>query len=107
MPEHLRVACGSTCAYDAAVAYDFEAGTRLEDHLRGVSRVYGPETWDLYAVLDQSIGPRGPDVMHDWALEHLAPQSVILDAGCRDAAHLIRLVQAGGATGIGVDPVVR
>jgi SAM-dependent methyltransferase len=99
--------CGSVCAYDAAVAYDFETGTGLDDHLRGVSRVYGPETWDLYEVLDQSIGPRGPDVMHDWASEHLTPQSVILDAGCRDAVHLIRLVQASGATGIGIDPVGR
>jgi SAM-dependent methyltransferase len=30
---------------------------------------------------------------------------VILDAGCRDAAHLIRLVQAHDAKGVGVDPV--
>src|SRR5438270_1169302 len=45
--------------------------------------------------------------MHNWALEHLTPQSVILDAGCRDAVHLIRLVQASGATGSGVDPVER
>ena len=86
------------------MADDFDG---LHSHLRAVSCVYGPETWDLYAVLDQSIGPRGPDLMHNWALEHLTPQSVILDAGCRDAVHLIRLVQASGATGSGVDPVER
>lgn len=27
--------------------------------------------------------------------------------GCRDASHLIRLVQASGATGVGIDPVSR
>jgi SAM-dependent methyltransferase len=31
--------------------------------------------------------------------------SRFLDAGCRDAAHLIRLVQLYGGTGVGVDPV--
>ena len=30
---------------------------------------------------------------------------VVLDAGCRDAAHLIRLVHDHDATGVGVDPV--
>ena len=79
----------------------------MNDHLQAVSRVYGPETWDLYDVLDRSIDPRGPDVMHAWAAEHLRPESVILDVGCRDAAHLIRLVQASGASGAGVDPVHR
>jgi len=79
----------------------------MDDHLQALSRVYGPETWELYDFLDRSIDPRSPDVMDAWAAEHLAPGSVILDVGCRDAVHLIRLVQASGATGVGVDPVDR
>jgi SAM-dependent methyltransferase len=95
---------GAGQAYDAAVAYDSDTGS---DHLRAVTRVYGPETWDLYEILDRSIEPRSPDLMHGWAAEYLTPQSVVLDVGCRDAAHLIRLVQATGATGIGIEPVGR
>lgn len=74
-------------------------------HLDQMSRVYGEETWSLYALLDKSLEPRGPDAMHDLAAEFLAPGAVILDAGCRDAAHLVRLAQAHDARGVGVDPV--
>jgi SAM-dependent methyltransferase len=44
-------------------------------------------------------------MLHDVAGEYLRPGSVILDAGCRDAQHLIRLVEAHDAVGVGVDPV--
>jgi SAM-dependent methyltransferase len=70
-----------------------------------MSRVYSQETWSIYDLLDRSLEPRGPDSLHDLAAEYLAPGAVILDAGCRDAADLIRLVQAHDATGVGVDPV--
>jgi SAM-dependent methyltransferase len=59
----------------------------------------------VYALLDESLGPRGPDSLHELAGAYLTPRSRILDAGCRDAAHLIRLVRAYGGTAVGVDPV--
>jgi SAM-dependent methyltransferase len=67
--------------------------------------VYGEETWRVYEVLDESLGPSGPDSLYDVAGSYLAADSRLLDAGCRDAAHLIRLIQRYGATGVGVDPV--
>jgi len=70
-----------------------------------MSRVYSEETWSVYDLLDRSLEPRGPDSLHDLAAEYLVPGAVILDAGCRDAADLIRLVRAHDATGVGVDPV--
>jgi SAM-dependent methyltransferase len=79
----------------------------MDDHLRAVSRVYGPETWDVYDLLDRSLDPRGPDAMLGLATELLEPASVVLDVGCRDASHLIELVRATGATGVGIDPIAR
>lgn len=79
----------------------------MDDHIRALSRVYGPETWELYELLDRSLEPRSPDAMHACAAELLTPESIILDTGCRDASHLIRLVQASGACGVGLEPVSR
>ena len=81
-----------------------EAGN---DHLQSVSRVYGPETWEVYDLLDQSLDPRGPETMLALGIERLTPASRVLDVGCRDASHLIELVRASGATGVGLDPVSR
>jgi SAM-dependent methyltransferase len=81
------------------------AAAAHDDHLRAVSRVYGPETWEVYALLDRSLDPRGPEVMLELAIERLTPASVVLDVGCRDASHLIELVRATGASGVGLDPV--
>jgi ubiquinone/menaquinone biosynthesis C-methylase UbiE len=77
------------------------------DHLRAVSRVYGRETWEVYDLLDQSLEPRGPETMLALAIERLTPASAVLDVGCRDASHLIELVRATGASGVGLDPVGR
>jgi len=74
-------------------------------NLDRLTRVYGPATWDVYGRLDVSFDPRGPDWRHDLAAEHLRPGDVVLDAGCRDAEHLIRLVQRNDVTGVGVEPV--
>jgi len=79
----------------------------MDDHLQAVSRVYGPETWDVYALLDRSLDPRGPDAMLALAADRLTSASVVLDVGCRDASHLIELVQETGASGVGIDPVNR
>lgn len=78
----------------------------MPTHLEQMSRVYSEETWNVYDLLDRSLEPRGSDSLHDLAAEYLAPGAAILDAGCRDAADLIRLVRAHDeTTGVGVDPV--
>jgi ubiquinone/menaquinone biosynthesis C-methylase UbiE len=77
------------------------------EHLRAVSRVYGPETWEVYDRLDTSLDPRGPDAMLALGIERLAQDSRVLDVGCRNASHLIKLVQGTGATGVGLDPLSR
>ena len=74
-------------------------------NLDRLTRVYGPATWDVYARLDVSLDPRGPDSLYDLAKPYLRPGAVVLDAGCRDAAHLIRLVELDDVTGVGVEPV--
>lgn len=68
-----------------------------------LTRVYGPTTWDVYAKLDVSLNPEGPDSLHDRAAALIRPGDVMLDAGCRDAEHLIRLVRDHEITG-GVTP---
>jgi ubiquinone/menaquinone biosynthesis C-methylase UbiE len=85
----------------------YAVDNRGRDHLQAVSRVYGPETWEVYDLLDQSLDPRGPETMLAFALERMAPESHVLDVGCRDASHLIELVRRSGATGVGLDPVDR
>ena len=70
-----------------------------------LNRVYGPATWDVYERLDVSLNPNGPDRLHELASPYLHPADIVLDAGCRDAAHLIRIVQEHQVTGVGVDPV--
>ena len=74
-------------------------------NLGSLSRIYGPETWQVYEALDRSLEPRSGDTLHEIAGGYLRPGSTILDAGCRDAAHLIRLVSAHDAAGVGVDAV--
>jgi cyclopropane fatty-acyl-phospholipid synthase-like methyltransferase len=74
-------------------------------HVARMSRAYSHETWDLYAELDRSLDPPGPDSLLDLAAGFLRPGATILDAGCRDAAYLVRLVRAHDATGVGADPV--
>jgi ubiquinone/menaquinone biosynthesis C-methylase UbiE len=75
------------------------------DHIRHLDRVYGPRHYSLYDKLDQSLNPRGPDMLLDVAGTYLGPQSRILDIGCRDASYLIRLVQAYDCQGVGFDPL--
>jgi ubiquinone/menaquinone biosynthesis C-methylase UbiE len=67
--------------------------------------VYGDETWRVYDALDESLAPSGVDSLYDLAGAYLTPGSRVLDAGCRDATHLLHLIERFGVTGIGVDPV--
>ena len=75
------------------------------DNLDRLSRVYGPTTWDVYERLDVSLDPSGPSWLYELASRYLNSGDVALDAGCRDAEHLVRLVEANQLTGVGVDPV--
>jgi len=74
-------------------------------NLDRLTRVYGPTMWDVYARLDVSRNPHGPDSLHELAAEYLRPGDTVLDARCRDAAHLIHLVHANDVAGVGIDPV--
>jgi ubiquinone/menaquinone biosynthesis C-methylase UbiE len=74
-------------------------------NLDRLTREYGPTTWDVYELLDRSLDPKGPDSLHELASAYVQRGDVVLDAGCRDADHLIRLVQEHDAVGVGVDPV--
>ena len=75
------------------------------ENLDRLSKVYGPTTWRVYARLDVSLDPSGPDQLHERAAQYLRPGDVVLDAGCRDGEHLIRLVQDNDVIGVGVEPV--
>ena len=70
-----------------------------------LTRVYGPTTWDVYERLDVSLDPTGPDSLFDIAGDLLTAGGVVLDAGCREAVHLIELVRRFDVDGVGVDPV--
>jgi ubiquinone/menaquinone biosynthesis C-methylase UbiE len=88
------------------VRRDFGVVGTGPQNLDRMATIYGPATWDVYARLDESLNPRGPDMLYDLAAQHIAEGNTILDAGCRDAAHLIALVRQHPTTrGIGVEPV--
>ena len=73
--------------------------------LQRFSRVYGPTTWDVYERLDVSLNPAGPDSLFDTAATYVAAGDIVLDAGCRDGAHLVELVRRFDVRGVGVEPV--
>ncbi|HEX6820328.1 MAG TPA: class I SAM-dependent methyltransferase [Ktedonobacterales bacterium] len=74
------------------------------------------EFYDLYprveeefqAALDVSLNPRGPDQLYD-LVESLVlpPGSSVLDLGCGEGRHSLRLASRFGFTVHGVDPVPR
>jgi SAM-dependent methyltransferase len=45
--------------------------------------------------------------MLELATRYLSATSSVLDVGCRDGSHLIRLIEETGAVGVGIDPVPR
>lgn len=79
---------------------------RGPQNLDAMSTIYGPMTWDVYARLDESLNPRSADMLYEIAATHIAEGDTILDAGCRDAAHLIELARRHPTiNGVGVEPV--
>lgn len=84
-----------------------ENGIMAPRNLDRMTTVYGPTTWDVYAELDESLDPAGPDELLDLAGSFLEPGDLVLDAGCRDGAHLIELTRRYDIRGVGVEPVER
>src|SRR5205823_11805646 len=80
--------------------------TQSSVHLRHLARVYSSH-YSLDEALDQSLNPRGPDMLLDLAGASLGRHRRIRDIGCRDARYLIRLVQAHNCRGVGFDPLDR
>lgn len=61
---------------------------------------------DFLSDIDQSLNPRSPEVMYDkFASFEINKDSVILDAGCRDARHLIELAKKYDCRLEGIDIV--
>lgn len=57
------------------------------------------------AELDQSLHPRGSDMLYDLVAESgVSADTVVLDAGCGKGRHAIELVRRFGVRVIGVDP---
>lgn len=69
-----------------------------------LTATYSPDTWRIYEDLDVSLDPAGPDELLELAGAHLTAGQAVLDAGCRDAAHLIALCRRHDVHGIGIDP---
>lgn len=69
--------------------------------------VYGTDDDELRALLDESLEPRAPTVLLDMGASLLTADSRLLDIGCRDARHLVPLVERTGCRGVGIDPVSR
>lgn len=67
----------------------------------------GGENYDAFlAALDQSLNPRGPDMLYDkFGNLGLTAESVVLDLGCRDAAQACELSKRFGCRVVGVDLV--
>lgn len=77
----------------------------MSSHLEHLTRIYSARHYPLYEALDRDLDPRGPEILLEVAGQYLREGSRILDVGCRDAAHLIRLVQTHAAEGVGFDPI--
>lgn len=75
-------------------------------NLDRMTTIYGPTTWDVYARLDESLEPRGANMLYDIAADHIDDGDTVLDVGCRDGAQLLELARRHPTiTGIGVEPV--
>jgi hypothetical protein len=79
--------------------------------MRTVDEVYGSafaEEEAFEAALDESLDPRGFDLMFDLVAElGLPPGSAALDVGAREAHHCIELSRRFGFIVHGIEPVRR
>jgi ubiquinone/menaquinone biosynthesis C-methylase UbiE len=61
---------------------------------------------DVEALLDQSLHPRGPDMLFDLAGElGLSASHRVLDVGCRDGRQQLEMVGRFGCRTVGLEPV--
>src|SRR5262245_338360 len=59
----------------------------------------------FHAALDESLQPRGPDVLYDLVASFGLPEgAVAVDVGCGDGRHSFRLAARFGFAVVGVDP---
>jgi SAM-dependent methyltransferase len=66
---------------------------------------YGEIEDELHAALDESLEPRGPDLLYELVAGFELPAgSVALDVGCGDGRHSLRLAERLGFEVVGVDP---
>jgi len=84
------------------------AGAPYEVSIRELYSEWGdePSGERIQALLDESLRPRGPDMLFDIAAEiGVADGDLVLDAGCRDGRHMIELVRRFGCRTVGVELV--
>ena len=63
---------------------------------------------EFSAALDQSMNPRGPEVLYDLLAKLDAPvHAAALDVGCGEGVHSLALARRFGFTVLGIDPVTR
>jgi ubiquinone/menaquinone biosynthesis C-methylase UbiE len=67
----------------------------------------GPLSEDeIDALLDESLHPRGPDMLFDLAAElGVTAETRVLDVGSRDGRHQLELARRFGCRTVGVEPV--
>lgn len=83
-----------TALKDPPVSLDesYDAYERIED--------------EFQATLDESLNPRGQELLYDFVRElRLPPGSSVLDLGCGDGRHSFKLAQEFGFAVTGIDPV--
>jgi len=69
---------------------------------------YGEVEEQFGAALDESLDPRGPDLLYDLVAGFgLASGSLALDVGCGDGRHSVELAERFGFAVTGIDPVER
>jgi len=63
---------------------------------------------DFQAALDESLNPRGPDLLYEMVIKlQLSPGANVVDLGCGEGQHSIRLAERFEFAVHGIDPVPR
>lgn len=76
----------------------------MSEHDQQIETVYALAWQEAYVAGNSSRAPRSTELLYEAARESgLTKQSVLLDAGSRDARHAIRLVHEHGCTAIALD----